>query len=163
MVNTNDLKRIFAAIILKPSPSDQWGTLGFVRGLWPDLNWEHLGPTQPVTQRQLLHWGAFKDTQPRSVFAYFIFRCCDLGGGEMKVLYSRAVLFLPLCPLIILTPFCTLCHAVEHENKKHPASSQPSVQTQVSEWVAPKTSVLSPASSLVLMSFFHRSLLSLYL
>lgn len=59
----------------------------------------------------------------------------------------------PMCPLIILTPFCTQCHAVEHENKKHPASSQPSVQTRVSEWVAPKASVLSPASSLVFDEF----------
>lgn len=23
----------------------------------------------------------------------------------------------PMCPLIILTPFCTQCYAVEHENK----------------------------------------------
>lgn len=35
----------------------------------------------------------------------------------MEVLHSSCSAVSPICPLIILTPFCTQCYAVEHENK----------------------------------------------
>lgn len=79
--------------------------------------WEHLGATYCLWHQDGLSSEGLTETQPGSVSAHCAFWCCGLGGGEMEELYSHPVLFLPWCHLIILTPFCTQCYAVEHENK----------------------------------------------
>lgn len=82
------------------------GTLFMDCGLACMLYWEHLGPTY-------CQWVALAGRDLQRHSAQVLSWCC----GEMEVLYSHPVLFLPCCHLILLTPFCTQCYAVEHENK----------------------------------------------
>lgn len=65
-----------------------------------------------LQRRRQKHEGAFRDT--RSVFVYCTSWCRGLGGGRNggAIFPCSAV-----SPLIIPTPFCTQCYAVEHENK----------------------------------------------
>lgn len=114
---------------------DRWGTLGFVCGPCPGLYQQRLDPIHCQQHKDGLRIKRpFKGALSLHTVTFW---CWGLGGREMEVLYVS-----PMCPLII-TPFCTQCYAVEHENKNTLPSSQPSVQTPISEWVAPNTSVLS--------------------
>lgn len=119
-VNPNYLKS--PAYLLKTvHPRRCAESVGFVCGLSPGLHCcteNILVPFIANGTKTSQHEGALRDTQPRSVFAHCTHShwCRALGGGEMEVLYSHAVLFLP-CVLSSINPVCTHCYAVEHENK----------------------------------------------
>lgn len=73
-------------------------------------SWSH---SLPMLQRwRQKHEGAFRDTL--SVFVYCTSWCRGLGGGRNGGAKNPCSAF---SPLIIPTPFCTQCYAVEHENK----------------------------------------------
>lgn len=113
-VNPNYLKRIFAAAFLKTVHLvvDQWGTLGFVRGL-------------TCTDTTVVPFTASGTKMACALRGFWAQAClctlCTLvlwprrGRNGGAIFPFSAVS--PMCPLIILTPFCTRCYAVEHENK----------------------------------------------
>lgn len=113
-VHPNDLSRIFAAIYLKPVHLlvGQWGTLGFVRGLTCTDNilvpFTASGPKMACALRGF--WA-----QVSLCILYILVLRPGRGRNGGALFPCSAVS--PMCPLIILTPFCTQCYAVEHENK----------------------------------------------
>lgn len=105
----------------------QWGTLGFVHEQCSGLTL-----CRVIANGTEMTFGAFKDTWPRSLLTSCACWCCGLGGGRNGGAIFPCSAVSPMCHL---TPFCTHCDAVEHENK----NTLPQVYqvSRHSEWVGP--------------------------
>lgn len=83
---------------------------------WPaPLYGQHLGPIHCQWQRDCLYVVGLSKTLSPGLSLHTVHSGATAWAGEKwKCYISHAVLFLPC---VILTPFCTRCYAVEHENK----------------------------------------------
>lgn len=155
--NPNYLKMWFAAISLKPVhlALRQWGTLGFVCGLYPGLHCytENIF-TANVTKMALALRGFQRHSaRVRLCITSTLVLWPRRGRNGGAIFPCSAVS--PVCPLIILTPFCTRCYAVEHENKNTlPQVYQVSRHKLVSGW--------PPLRNLCSLSCFLISLMVLF-
>lgn len=125
-------------------------TLRFV--FWT-VSWTALVYLVPFTANGTkMHQGAFQRHSAHTVHSGAMASAGEKWRGA--IISPHAVLFLPCVLWSLLTPFCTQCYAVEHENKNTLPQVYQVSRHELVSGAAPKTSVLSPDSSSVLIYFY---------